>query len=157
MECEPFWKASLLGSAFVFAQCITMLIVPRLGDKFGRKPFFVMARVLDSSLYAIVLFTDSYHVMLVAIVVLGLLHPSRLNVGLPYLSEWFPTTRQTLVQALRLIEQATITVFFTFHFWFMGNDTMTTLSIGYVISVVTTVMILPFPESPRLLLSQGRE
>ena len=34
---------------------------------------------------------------------------------------------------------------------------MTTLSIGYIISIVTTMMILPFPESPRLLLSQGRE
>ena len=34
---------------------------------------------------------------------------------------------------------------------------MTTLSIGYIISIVSTIMIMPFPESPRLLLSQGRE
>ena len=50
-----------------------------------------------------------------------------------------------------------ITIYFILHYWFIESDTVTTLSIGYLICIVTTVMILPFPESPRLLLAQGRE
>ena len=54
---------------------------------------------------------------------------------------------------LRFVEQAIITIYFILHYWFIGSDTVTTLSIGYLICIVTTVMILPFPESPRLLLA----
>lgn len=70
-----------------------MLLIPRLGDKFGRKPAFMLARILDSSLYAIVLFTTSYKIMMLAMVILGLLTPARLNIGLPYMNEWFPRRR----------------------------------------------------------------
>ena len=53
----------------------------------------MLARILDSSLYAIVLFTTSYKIMMLAMVILGLLTPARLNIGLPYMNEWFPRRR----------------------------------------------------------------
>ena len=151
--CDPFWKATLIGTCFIFAQCLTMLIVPKLADKFGRKPAFMIARIMDSCLYGIVLFTTSYKLMLAAMIGLGLTTPARLNVGLPYMNEWFPRRRQTLVQVLRFVEQACITVFFILYYWFFGKDISTPLSIGFLICLATTVLIMPFPESPRLLLA----
>ena len=95
--CEPTWKASLLGSAFAFAQCITLLILPKLADKFGRRWIFTVTRIVDCILYTVVLFSDDYAVTLAALIGLGLTTPGRLNVGVPYLNEWFPRSKQTLV------------------------------------------------------------
>mmetsp|Transcript_33038 Transcript_33038/g.40893 ORF Transcript_33038/g.40893 Transcript_33038/m.40893 type:complete len:97 (+) Transcript_33038:290-580(+) len=95
--CEPFWKATLLGTAFTFSSSLTMLFIPRLGDKYGRRPTFIITRVIDSSLFAIAMLSTDYKVVFAAIFVLGALLPSRLNVGLPYLNEWFPRRHQTLI------------------------------------------------------------
>ena len=91
--CEPSWKASLLGSVFPLGMAATMLFVPPLGDRLGRKRVFLVARILECIMYTLVFFTTNYWVMLIAVTGLGLITPGRFNVGTPYLSECFPVKR----------------------------------------------------------------
>ena len=72
---------------------VTMLIIPRLADKHGRKRIFVAAKIFDCLFYTIVVFSKNYYLTLAALLGLGMSTPGRLNVGMPYLNEWFPTKR----------------------------------------------------------------
>ena len=94
----------MLGTSFAFAQCLTLLLTPKVADRFGRKWVFKVTRVLDCILYTLIIVSDSYAVNLIALIGLGLTTPGRLNVGVPYMNEWFPRKKQTIVQVVRLME-----------------------------------------------------
>ena len=97
MMCEPETKATMLGSLFALSQCATLLWLPGLADKFGRRNIFVVTRVIDCLLYTVLLISRDYTITMICLIGLGAATPGRLNVGIPYLNEWFPKRRQTLV------------------------------------------------------------
>ena len=68
-----------------------------LGDKFGRKKIFVVARLIEIGFFALFLVATDYYIMLVAITGLGFCGAGRVGVGVVYLSEMFPMNKQTLV------------------------------------------------------------
>ena len=154
--CEPAWKASIFGSCFAFAQCLTLLFTPKLADKFGRKWVFKITRIFDCILYTLIVASDNYFVTLGALIGLGVTTPGRLNVGVPYMNEWFPRSKQTMVQVTRLMEQAIVFCFCIAFYWAIGSNASTMVLIGYVMCLVSTILTLPFPESPRFLLSVGK-
>lgn len=49
--CEPDWKAGLLGTVLYIFWCISLLIVPRLADRFGRRYLFLSSRLIETCLY----------------------------------------------------------------------------------------------------------
>ena len=120
--CEPAYKASLLGVAFSVANCLTLLCMPKLADRVGRKWIFKITRIADCVLYTIVLFSNNYYATLIALIGLGACTSGRLNVGVPYMNEWFPTRTQTVVQVVRLMEQASVFVFSMLYFWLIDNE-----------------------------------
>lgn len=40
--CEPKWKVGLLGSCFFIGVLLTIIIVPKLADVYGRRPLFLI-------------------------------------------------------------------------------------------------------------------
>ena len=95
--CEPAWKASMLGTGLALAQCLTLLLIPKLADRYGRRCIFKVTRFINCALYAVILISDNYYVILAALIGTGLSFAGLLNVGIPYLNEWFPRRRQTCV------------------------------------------------------------
>ena len=120
--CEPAWKASILGSSFAFAMCLTMLITPKIADKYGRKWVFKVTRILDCILYTMIVTIDSYVVTLIVLIGLGIATPGRLTVGVPYMNEWFPRSKQTMVQVTRIMEQAIVFCICIAFYWAIGNQ-----------------------------------
>ena len=88
--CEPTWKASALGSAFTVSMCLTLLFTPKFADKFGRKWIFFVTRIFDCIFLTILMASEDYYLTLICLIGLGALSPSRTNVGVVYLNEWFP-------------------------------------------------------------------
>ena len=97
LMCEPDWKAALLGTAFCLPWCFVLLVVPKLADKWGRKWIYIGSRITDCFLYAVVLFTKDYYVMICAIAGFGLCAGGLVNVGTVFLGEWFHTRSQTMI------------------------------------------------------------
>ena len=97
--CRPF-ETGLLGSAFFVGWCATLLWVPRLADRVGRRPVFKVGMVGDFLLYNMLMITQNIHVMLVTIFLFGLLCSIRLNVGYVYLVELMPKNRATFYGTL---------------------------------------------------------
>lgn len=93
LMCEPDWKASLLGAVWCLSWSVMLLWVPKLADKTGRKRIFVLARLLECACYTVLIFARDYKVVVCAFIVFGACSVGRINVGVVYLSEWFPTNR----------------------------------------------------------------
>ena len=96
--------ATIPGVAWCLAWSLILLWVPKLADKIGRKRIFVLSRLLDCVCFGLIISTKSYAVVVAACAGFGLASAGRFNVGNVYLSEWFPTKYQTMIQVVRLIE-----------------------------------------------------
>lgn len=84
LMCEPDWKGALLGSISLFAMLISLPVLPPLSDKFGRKWFFIAGRFVECILYTVLMFTESWLVMLMVMGGFGLTSTARLTIGLTY-------------------------------------------------------------------------
>ena len=85
LMCEPEWKGGLLGSVLYFFWCITLLFVPRLADKFGRRWLYLVSRLCECLLYTASMLTNDYWVMLGIMSTFGFAATGRLNVSAVYL------------------------------------------------------------------------
>ena len=98
--CEPNWKASFLGSTFYFCWSVSLLFVPKLADKFGRRWIYLVSRLIETGLYIASMAISDYWGMLGVMSVFGLAASGRLNVQAVYIQEWVPRKNQTLMTVL---------------------------------------------------------
>ena len=146
----------MFGTVFCIGWALTVLIIPRFSDKFGWRMIYTITRFADCVLYTVFIVSKNYLVNLLAIACLGALTPGRFNVGVPYMTEWFPTRHSRMVQSIRLGDSSVLVIFCTLYFWQIGNETYTIALIGYVMCLISFIFILPMPDSPRLLLATGK-
>lgn len=154
--CEPDWKAGLLGTVLYVFWCISLLIVPRQADRFGRRYLFLVSRLIETGLYLAVLIVTDYWTMLGLMIALGLCAAGRVNVGTVYVTEWFPRKNHTVLHMLFAGEVALGYIGFALYFWFWGNDTMNVSILAYTLGAISVLLTLIVPESPRLLAAKGR-
>ena len=124
LMCEPDWKAGLLGTILYIFWCISLLVVPRLADRFGRRWLFLSSRLVETFLYSAVLLINDYWTMIGLMVALGLCAAGRVNVGTVYVTEWFPRKNHTALHILFAGETSIGYIGFALYFWFWGNETM---------------------------------
>ena len=62
--CEPRWKISFISSAYFLGWGITLLWLPMVSDKYGRKIFFVVGCILDLVMYTGIMLTKSLNAMI---------------------------------------------------------------------------------------------
>ena len=62
--CEPRWKLSFTSSAYFLGWSITLLWLPLISDKYGRKPFFVVGCIIDLVMYTGIMLTTNIDVMI---------------------------------------------------------------------------------------------
>lgn len=156
LMCEPAWKASILGSVFAMGHVFTLLFIPHLADKLGRKWIYTVSRLVDCLCFLVLLVSRNYTLMAIALGGLGAATAGRLNVGTVYLCEWFPKRKQTFILSVRIMEQASIFTLIVLYFWLIGNSWLTVGTIGLVYCLVSMLATFVVPESPRLLLAQGK-
>ena len=88
--------------------------------------------------------------------ILGIFSNGRVNAGYNLLMEFMPTQYQTLVSTLWLIGEACINLNATIIVWFITKDTDLLLFIGLFFSVISTLLQVLLPESPKWLYSKKR-
>lgn len=156
LMCEPDWKAGLLGTVLYIFWCISLLIVPRQADRFGRRWLFLSSRIAETVLYLGVLVVTEYWTMLGLMIALGLCAAGRVNVGTVYVTEWFPRKNHTVLHMCFAGEVAIGYIGFALYFWFWGNDTMNVSIMAYTLGFISVFLTFFVPESPRLLAAKGR-
>ena len=156
LMCEPDWKGAILGSALIFSQLLTLPILPPLADKYGRRHFFLGGRLFEMILYTILMFTESWYVMLGVMIGWGLASTTRLTIGLTYLVELYPKNQQTRIIVFCFSESAVIYILCTVYFWQVGKDWFNFVAVGYTLCILSLIVSFMVPESPRTLFALGR-
>ena len=90
LTCVVEWKIGLIGASIYIGTCITILWLPQLADKYGRKNFFWFGQIIDLALYTGLLFTENLAVMIAIMVLFGIFSSLRVQVGYVYLMEMMP-------------------------------------------------------------------
>ena len=156
LMCEPEWKGGLLGTAFYFSWCLALLVIPRLADKIGRKWLFLVSRLVECVLFLATLCIRSYWGMFALLCALGVAAAGRINVGTVFMTEWCQRKHQTKVHMLSQTGLSITLLSCVIFYWVVSDETMYVSGFGYVLCLVTTGLAFVVPESPRLLVAQGK-
>ena len=140
-----------MGSALMIGWCTTMLWVPRLADKYGRKWIFCGGMAGNLFFFTIMLMTHNVNVMIFVIFCIGALQSIRVSIGFVYFIELMPTKRQTLYGTIWGISECSIYLFATIYFWQISRHWIYFDLVGYVLCLWSTITTLFLPESPRFL------
>jgi len=84
----------LICSSFFAGWVTTLLILPPLSDKHGRKYFYQLGIFLNLAVYYVIKETTSLQVLIAAQFVSGMLNSLRTTVGYIYLMELLPRDMQ---------------------------------------------------------------
>ena len=90
LTCVDEWKIGMIGASLGFGWCSTLLWLPILSDKTGRKRIFQFGMLSDLLLYTGLLLTDSLAVMIMLYFIFGMMTSIRVQVGFVYLMEILP-------------------------------------------------------------------
>lgn len=131
----------MIGAAFFFGWAVTLLLVPRLADNYGRKPVFAYGITFSALLYTILMFTDSLNVTIFVSLLFGMMTSVRLNIGIIYLLELIPPSYCPTVTALRLTVEGSIYVMAAIYFWKISTNWFYFVLIGYILQLISAFFI----------------
>ena len=154
--CEPDWKPSLLGTVYFFGWSITLLFIPKLADKFGRRWIYLSSRLIDASLYIASMMISEYWGMVGLMSGFGLAASGRINVQTVYFQEWVPRKSQTLMAVIFMMDSAFGDLTVVLVLWLFTQDTFYLRIIGLSLCLLSIPATIALPESPRLLAAQGK-
>ena len=80
----------MIGASLFLGWCVTLLWVPALADKNGRKKIFWFGMFCDLMLYTGLLITSSLGVMIALYFCFGMVCSIRIQIGYVYLMEMLP-------------------------------------------------------------------
>ena len=125
------WKVGMIGASLGFGWCVTLLWMPSIADKKGRKWIYWFAMLGDLLLYTGLLITDHISVMIAIYFLFGMLSSIRIQVGFVYLMEVMPTSGQSLANSVWSVQETLIYTVAIVYFWKISKEWFWYCLIGY--------------------------
>ena len=146
--CEPKWRIGLLGSVYFAGILTTILVVPIMTDKCGRKYIAVINNfILIIVTIGIMLATD-ITTLYVLLFLAGATFGGRLIAGLNWLIEYMPARIKELVMFVKMIAGSITIILLTLFFQFGTKHWIVIAWTVVVFSFIGTLYTLIFvPES----------
>jgi len=136
---------------------LTVLLIPLLADKYGRRWWFAGAITITMCTFAGFFLSKSLIVSITMMFLVGAANSGRLMVGFVYGNEFLtPYWQVVFGTAFHFIDNST-SLIVSFYFDFIYNHWMYISAVGFVLTIFSTVMIFVWlPESPLWQLKLGR-
>lgn len=152
MLCESKFKVGLLGSMFFIGIIATLLIIPPLADKFGRKLIFTISNIVSIiGQLGLILSNNIYEAYFFAFLI-GATFSGKVVVGLNYMLEFNrPKWTETIIY-LQLVAESVSTILMTVWYQFIDRGWFLLQLICLIAAVLITIyFIICVPESPKWL------
>jgi MFS family permease len=151
LTCRPGWQIGLLGSVYFMGWCCTLLWVPPLADKHGRKPVVFWGMLLNLIAFTLMIATRSYLMTLGMIFIMGAITTIRLPLISNYLVELVATPWRTFYITIWQMSESIPYIVATTYFLLDGKNSSVVVCVGYVFNVIAVAAIYFLPESPEFL------
>lgn len=141
---------------YLFGWGLACLIVPRLGDLYGRKiPYLISSGVSILVILGLIASTN-INLTMALFFLLGVCTPGKSNIGYVYLLELVPTSWQTYVGTELLIADGSTMIILSIYFRFVSKDWLWFQVFAVSLFTLCYVFCFFIPESPKYLYSYKR-
>jgi MFS family permease len=144
----------MLGSALFAGWSATLLWVPPLADKYGRRTLFVWGCVANLGLYTVLMLSHNLWLSVACIFLIGALESIRISIGFAYCMELMYEPNRSFYGTVWNVNEGLIYFWATLYFWLIAKDWLPFISIGYALSIISTVGVFFYPESPCYLIKK---
>jgi MFS family permease len=122
----------LLGSSIFAGWCSTLLWMPAISNRIGRKRMFTYALAANVFLFTVMMFTHSFMAMMTSMFFLGFFNSAKFGVGWPYLLELVPMSSRAKHSAAFGVLGASWGVIAAFFFIFLTKNAYIFAAFGYI-------------------------
>ena len=122
-----------MGSSFFAGWIVTLFIIPRIADLYGRKYIFRAGMTVQLAAFSVVMLTSNIYVMISAIFILGMCATIRTGVGYIYMMEFIPLDLQATVGSVFFIVESFIGLGGSLYFSFLSKNWFWYIFIGYML------------------------
>jgi len=155
--CVPSFKLGLLGSMYFAGWAFTVIWVPLLADKVGRKWWFTGSVIIVFFTMVGFILSPSLLISIILMFVAGAMNSGRVMVGFVYGQEFLVPYWQVIFgTAFHFIDNSTCLIT-SFYFDFINNHYSYICFVGVFFALVCSVVMVVFiPESPLWQLKMGK-
>jgi len=151
--CEPSWKIGLIGSMYLLGWAIGCLIIPRLGDLYGRKIPYISSVGPSLLVHLGLILSQNIYLTMVLFLLLGLTCPGKSNICYVYLLELVPSKMQTYAGTALLFADGSTMIFLSLYFRFISKNWLGFQIFALCFTSLAFLVTLLAPESPKYLFS----
>jgi len=150
--CESKVKVGLLGSMFFIGIIATLLILPPLADKYGRKWIFIISNFVQIIGQLGLILSDNIYEAYFFAFLIGCTFSGKVVVGLNYMLEFNrPKWTETIVY-FQLVAESITTILMTIWYQFIDRGWFMLQLLCLIGAILITVyFIIWVPESPKWL------
>lgn len=150
--CESKFKIGLIGSMFFIGIIATLLIIPPLADRYGRKLIFTISNIVSAiGQFGLMVSNNIYEAYFFAFLI-GATFAGKVVVGLNYMLEFNrPKWAETIIYLL-LVAESVATILMTVWYQFIDRGWFLLQLVCLILAILTTIYYAVFvPESPKWL------
>ena len=151
--CEPSWKIGLIGSMYLLGWALGCLVVPKLGDLYGRRIPYAASMAASLIFYLGLILSQNIYITMALFLLIGACNPGKSNIAYVYLLELVPTKMQTYVGTALLFADGSTMILLTVYFRFISKNWIGFQIFAISFAAIAFLITLLAPESPKYLYS----
>ena len=155
LTCATPREIGMIGSAYFFGWIVTLSFLPRISDLYGRQKIIIGGNFIQVLAFTVIMVTQSYRVMITALIVLGMVATARAQVSVIYLFESLTKEHFVITYAFCSCMEGVFGLLGSVYFMYLSKNWFWLLFAAYVLQVIGTVGVCFFPESPKYLIKSG--
>ena len=151
LVCREKFATQLIAMLCLGGIFLAVLVVPRLGDLFGRRPIVQTALITSIAPLVMVVFTDKLWLVDFGAFIAGPCIIARMSCGFLLLMEHVPTKQQASVGAVIMVSEGLCQLLWVLFLTVIGPNTFHFMYFAIFLNVITAIAFYWVPESPRYL------
>jgi len=133
LTCASKMKIGMIAASPFVGWVTTLLFIPRLADVYGRYKMMFAGNLVTWSAFSLLIFTDSYHLLITGLFIMGMMSTIRVQVGVLYLYECLTRANYHKIYTIVAILEGVFGVMGALYFKYVSKDWFYILMCGFIL------------------------
>jgi MFS family permease len=145
-----------MGSMYFAGAIASGLFVTRIGDLYGRKLPTIWSAIVSIPIHLGLMLSRSLNFSIFLFFLFGATRPGKMQVSFVYVSELVPESHRRRVGTFILFFDGSSLILFALYFLFISKNWVFFQTFTLILSIISTIVLIYIPESPKYLISKNR-